>query len=209
VDVGHRRLRGEDGADVGDRVEVEHPIAGGVLSEHLGLLGGGRVSERHPDHEPVELRLGKRIGALVLGRVLGRKDDERPRQLVLVGVDRDVALLHALEQARLRLRRSPVDLVDEDDVREHRARVKLESRLALVEDVGADDVGRKQVGGALHAGVLGVERAREGPGERRLADPGVILDQHVTLGEQGDEQVTNDVVGDLDRPLDVVSQPPA
>ena len=170
-----------------------------MLLEHLRLVGGARVAERDPDHEPVELRLGQRVGALVLGRVLGRDDDERARQLVLVAVDGDVALLHALEQARLGLRRAAVDLVDEDDVREHRPGVELEPGLALVEDVGADDVGGQQVGRALDARVLGVDRAGERPGERRLADPGVVLDQHVALGEQRDEEVADDAVVDLDR----------
>ena len=178
-----------------------------MLLEHLRLLDRARVAERDPDHEPVELRLGQRIGALVLGRVLGREDDERAGELVLVAVDGDVALLHALEQAGLGLRRAAVDLVDEDDVGEHRPGVELEARLALVEDVGADDVGRQQVGGALDARVLGVDRARERPRERRLADARVVLDQHVALGEQGDEQVADDGVVDLHRQLDVVPQP--
>ena len=123
-----------------------------------------------------------------------------------MAVDRDVALLHALEQARLGLRRAAVDLVDEDDVGEHRPRVELEAALALVEDVGADDVGRQQVGRALDARVLGVDRARERARERRLADARVVLDQHVALGEQRDENVADDTVADLDRPLDVCPQ---
>ena len=74
-----------------------------------------------------------------------------PRQLVRRGVDGDLALLHALEQAGLGLRRGAVDLVDDHDVGEDRAGPELEPRLALVVDVGADDVGRQQVGRALHA----------------------------------------------------------
>ena len=92
-----------------------------------------------------------------------------------------------------------VDLVDEDDVGEHRPRMELEAGLALVEDVGADDVGWEQVGRALHAGVIGVEGAGQRAGEGRLADSRVILDEHVPLGEQGYEQVTDDAVIDLDR----------
>ena len=68
-----------------------------------------------------------------------------------VDVDGHVPLLHALEQAGLRLRRRAVDLVDEHDVGEHRAGPELEALLALVVDVGADDVGGQQVGRALDA----------------------------------------------------------
>ena len=52
-------------------------------------------------------------------------------------VDGDVALLHALEQARLRLRARAVDLVDDHDVGEDRPGAELEAALALVVDVGA------------------------------------------------------------------------
>ena len=68
---------------------------------------------------------------------------------------------------------------------------ELEPALALVEDVGAHHVGRQQVGGALHARVLGVDRARQRPRQRRLADPRVVLDQHVALGEQRHEHVAH------------------
>ena len=98
-------------------------------------------------------------------------------------VDRDLPLLHALEQPRLGLRRGAVDLVDQDDVGEHRAGVELEAGGSLVEDVGADQVGGQQIGGALHPRVLGLQRAGEGTGERGLADAGGVLDQHVPIGE--------------------------
>ena len=158
-----------------------------MAGEHARLVGGVRVAEREPDHEAVDLRLGQRVGALVLDRVLRREDEERARELVRVDVDGDVALLHALEQAGLRLRRGAVDLVDEHDVGEDRAGAELEALLALVVDVGADDVGRQQVGRALHARELAVDRARERAGQRGLADARVVLDEDVALGEQRDD----------------------
>ena len=119
-------------------------------------------------------------------------------------VDGDVALLHALEQAGLRLRRGAVDLVDDHDVGEDRAGAELEARLALVVDVGADDVGRQQVGRALHARELAVDRARERARQRGLADARVVLDEDVALGEQRDDHVLEDLVADLDGAADVV-----
>ena len=130
------------------------------------------------------------------------------RELVRVHVDGDVALLHALEQARLRLGRRAVDLVHEHDVGEDRPRPELEARLALVVDVGADDVGRQQVGRALHARELAVERARERARERGLADARIVLDEDVALGEEGDDDVAQHVVADLDGAADVVLDPP-
>ena len=179
-----------------------------MVGEHPGLGAAVGVAERDPDHEAVDLGLGQRVGALVLDRVLRREHEERPRQLVGVDVDRDAALLHALEQARLGLRRGAVDLVDEHDVGEHRAGAELEPLLALVVDVGPDDVGGEQVRGALDARELAVDRARQRARERRLADARVVLDQHVALGEQRDQQVLERLGADLDRARDVVGEPP-
>ena len=93
-------LRGADHRHLRHRLQVLNPVALRVLLQHRRLVVGARVAHRDADHEPIELRLGQRIGALVLGRVLRREDDEGPRELVRVAVDRYPALLHALEQAR-------------------------------------------------------------------------------------------------------------
>ena len=90
-------------------------------------------------------------------------------ELVRVHVDRDAPLLHALQQAGLRLRRRAVDLVDEHDVGEDRPGPELEALVALVEDVRADDVGGQQVGGALHA------RELAGPARARAPRASVVL----------------------------------
>ena len=146
--------------DVSDRLEVQHRVAHRVLGQHRGLLARRRVAQAHAQHEAVELRLGQRVGPLVLDGVLGGQHHERARKLMRVRVDCHAALLHALEQTRLRLRRRAVDLVDQHDVREHRARPELEAVLALVVDVRPDHVGRQQIGGALDARKLGVDGAR-------------------------------------------------
>ncbi len=138
--VGDRGLGGHHLAHVAHRPELEHAIARAVVGEHLGLVVGGGIAERDADHEAVELGLGKRVGAFVVERVLGGDDEERAGELVGVHVDGHLALLHALEQARLGLRRRAVYLVDQHDVGEHRAGAKLKPRLALVEDARAHDV---------------------------------------------------------------------
>ena len=127
-----------------------------MLAEHRGLVVRARVAERDAHHEPVELRLGQRVGPLVLDGVLRREHDERPRQLVRVDVHRDAPLLHALEEARLRLGRRTVDLVNQHHVREHGPGPELEARLALVEDVRAHHVRGQQIGRALDPRVLGI-----------------------------------------------------
>ena len=201
-------MRGLDGVDdlgaVGDRLQVHDAVVGLVPHQHPGLFRGGRVAERQPDHEAVDLRLGQRIRALVLDRVLRREHEERPRELVRGRLDRDLALLHALEQAGLGLRRGAVDLVHQHDVGEDRAGPELEARLALVVDLRADDVRGQQVGGALHARELAVDRARERARQGGLADARVVLDEDVPLAQHRHGQVLEDFVADLDRLADVV-----
>ena len=72
-----RGLRRQDRADVGDRLDLEDAVGGGVLGQHLRLLTGTRVAHRQLDHEAVELGLGKRIGALVLRSGSGSRSPGR------------------------------------------------------------------------------------------------------------------------------------
>ena len=94
----------------------------GLLGEHARLVGERRVADRHLHREAVELGLGQRVGALVLDGILGRDHEEGPIELIALAVDRDLRLLHRLEQCGLRLRRGTVDLVDEQHVGEDRDR---------------------------------------------------------------------------------------
>jgi len=84
------------------------------------------------------------------------------------------------------------DLVGEDDFLEQRALDELE--LALVVDVGAGEVAGQQVGGELDA----AEAAMDGGGERlhggRLGQPQRAFDQHVTVGEQADDQPVEQIL---------------
>ena len=86
------------------------------------------VRERHVEleEEAIELRLGQRVRAFHLERVLRREDEERLLEHVRRVADRDAVLVHRLEQRALRLRRGAVDLVGEDDVREDRALAEVE-----------------------------------------------------------------------------------
>jgi hypothetical protein len=99
-----------------------------VRCEHLHLVVARGQADVQLEQEAVELRLGQRVGALVLDRVLRRADDERVGQQPGRAVDRHLPLLHRLEQRRLRLRRRAVDLVGEQQVGEDRARAEGELR---------------------------------------------------------------------------------
>ena len=100
----------------------------------LVVLG---IADRHLEHEAVDLCLGQRVGPFRLDRVLRRHHEERIRHRVARVPDRDLALLHHLEQGGLHLRRRPVDLVREQEVAEDGAELGVELTLAGAVDARA------------------------------------------------------------------------
>ena len=93
--------------------------------------------------------------------------------------DRDLPLLHRLEQRALHLRGRPVDLVGQDEVREDRPERDLELAELLVEDPRPDDVRGDEVGRELDALELSADRLRERLHRHRLREPGNALDEEV------------------------------
>ena len=177
---------GLDLRGVGDGGEVVERRLALEAVEHGHLVGQLEVAEVHLDEEAVDLRLGQREGAAELDRVLGGQHDEGRGQGVGDPVDGDLALLHGLEQRRLRLGGGPVDLVGEEDLGEDRALAELELGGLEVEDRDPGDVPGEQVGCELEP----LEVAAGGPGhclgEHRLAHPGHVLDEHVAAAEEGE-----------------------
>src|SRR5690606_23618567 len=82
-----------------------------AVEQHLLLALAPRVADYEPHHEPVELSLWERVGALVLNRIRRRNHMERSRERKALSFHRDLSLGHRLEQRRLRLGRGAVDLV--------------------------------------------------------------------------------------------------
>ena len=116
--------------DPDDRSEAVERVTVELRVDDRDLLVERRIAERRPDQEPVELRLRQWERPLLLDRVLRREQQERVRERVRDAVDRHLPLGHRLEQRGLRLRQGPVDLVDEEDVGEHRTGLELEPSLA-------------------------------------------------------------------------------
>jgi hypothetical protein len=210
-------LGGVDGSDGRDHAPQVHERDEGLqdvegadalaLLHHPQLALGVGVAERDPRHEPVALRLGERVRALHLDRVLRRDHEERIGQGVRDAVDGDLALLQALEQGRLRLRRRPVDLVADHDVREDGAGLELEPARGPVEDGHARDVARQQVGRELDARDRRVDRLGQCAGELGLADAGDVLDEEVPLGEQDGQRRADGAVLPVDDRPDGLEDP--
>jgi hypothetical protein len=177
----------------GDRFQLVQRGGGAVRVEHLQLGGRRRVPDGDAGGEPVPLRLREGIGALHLDRVLRGDHHERGLQPVGGPVDGDLTLLHAFQQRGLGLRRGPVDLVADDEVREDRSRLELEVAAFLVIGVDSGDIAGQQVGGELHPPHRAVDGFRQRLRQHRLPHARHVLDEQVPLGDQDGEREPNGV----------------
>ena len=98
------------------------------------------------------------------------------------------------KKRRLNLRRGPVDLVRQDDVGEDRSLLYAELAVALIEDGGPDDIGRKQVRRELDPPEVRVEGLGEGSHHERLGEARQALQKNVATRQQGYEQPLHGLV---------------
>jgi hypothetical protein len=135
--------------------------------------------------------------------VLGCHHQEQLRQRVGFPADSDLPFGHGLEQGGLYFGRRAVDFIGEDQVMEQRALLKMEAALLRTVDLGAGEVGRKQVGRELDAVEIAFDALAEhfdGPG---LGQPGRAFHQQVPVGQEGDQQavdqgfLADDVAADI------------
>ena len=161
---------GRGPARSGPRARVS---AGGVVPFKDGaLILQSWIIDAELEQEAVQLRLGQRVGALEVDRVLGGEDGEVRAQGVADAVDGDLALFHALKQGGLGARGHAVDLVDEQKAGEDGALVQHEFLRAGAEDVGAEDVGGHEVRGRLHTMEVEPQPLAEQLDSERFGDAG-------------------------------------
>ncbi len=184
-----------------DRLAPAHP------HQDLALLEPGRIVHPHLEKKPVELRLGQRIGAFLLDRVLGGEHQERRWQRVGRAPDGDLALLHRLEQRRLHFRGSAVDLVGQNDVGEQGALLGMKLLGLLVEDHRPDDIGRQKIRRELDSGEGGVENLGQGPDREGLGQAGHALEQDVPPGQEPDQETLDHATLAHDPATDLVGHP--
>src|SRR2546427_3014934 len=151
--------------------------------DDLDLLLPRRIADVNLQEKPVHLSFRERIRAFMLNRILRRDHEERPVQVERLALQGSLAFLHRLEERALGLRRRPVDLVREEDVREDRASSKDEVAALAVEHVRPSDVRRQQVRRELNATEREAEARGEGFRDERLRQPGDVLDQEMTVAE--------------------------
>ncbi len=207
VDVLHRLLRRQQLINVHDLLQRVDRVGVLLPVENLDLLVLAGVAEADAQHEAVELGLGQGERAFVLDRVLRRQHHEGHVEQVGVAVDGHLALLHRLQQGRLRLGRGAVDLIDEDDLGVDGAGAKLELACALVKDGHAGHVTGQHVGRELDALELAADRFGQRLGQHGLAHTGHVLDEDVALAQQAQHgQLYRLALADDDM-LDVLNDP--
>src|SRR5690606_16180368 len=173
----HRVRRGATGAL---RVETVR-----ITIENRYLVRSGGAGNTDLQQESVELCLRQRIRTLVLDRILRGKDGEQRPERPGLAIYGHLSLLHRLQQRRLRLRRRTVDLVGEEQVREHGPGNELEPALRLAKDAHACDVGRYQVRRELDTPETRAERPGERPDQQGLGDTRYALEQYVPSSQHG------------------------
>src|SRR6202042_3342224 len=97
-----------------------------------------------------------------------RKHHERQRQGQSGAFDGHLVFLHRLQEGGLRLGGGAVDLVGQQNLAKNRALAKDEIVGLAVENIGAGDVRRQQVGGELDSLVLDAEQSGKCLGKRGL-----------------------------------------
>ena len=124
----------------------------------------------HADHhaEAVELRFRQREHAFLFDRILSGKNPEWIFQLIRRFTDRDLPFLHGFEQGALRLLRSAVDFVRENQIRENRSLFCSEFSGLAVEYLRSENVGGKHVRRELNALELRVDGVRDGRHQQRF-----------------------------------------
>ena len=85
---------------------------------------------------------------------------------------------------------------------------RLPGRAILLDDLGAEDVGRHQVGRELDAVEPQVDRLGELLDEQRLGQPGHAAQQAVPAGEKRDQDLADDALLADDRLAELAFEPP-
>ena len=130
----------------------------------------------------------------MLHGILRRDYKEGLWQFVRVGVDRDLAFVHGLEQRRLGLGRGAIDFVGQQNVGEDRAALEFESLFERRKHRDAQNIRRQHVAGELHALKGAIDGAGKSLPKRGLANSGNTFDQQVSAGKNADQREANHVV---------------
>ncbi len=167
------------------------------------LLVTPGIADEDLEHEAVDLRLGQRVRALGLDRVLRRHDEERVGHgnvswpivtwrscITSSSADCTFAGARLISSASRKLQKTGPSSVSK-------------RRAAGLEDPRADEVGGDEVGRELHAAEGAAEHGRGRLDRQRLREAGNALDQQVAAGDEAHEHALEHLVLPGDHALDL------
>src|SRR5262249_2552296 len=118
--------------------------------------------------------------------ILGSNDEERLGQWMRARVDRNLPLVHGLEQSGLSFRSGAVDLIRKQNVGENRTALELELLFHSGINRDADHIRRQHVAGELYSLKGAVNGTCQGLAQRSFADAGYTFDEQVSTREDRD-----------------------
>ena len=181
----------------------------GGAGEDFAEFSAAGIADDQFEKETVELRFRQRISAFLVNRILGGHDKERLLEFANLAAGGDAFLLHGFEHGGLRFGGGAIDFVGENQVGKNGAVLELEFAFAaggFHDDVGAEDVGRHEIGSELNAVEAHVESFAESADEECFAEAGDAFEEDVTSAENGDEGAFDDGVVPDDHLADFIAQ---
>ena len=178
-----------------------------MAHEHLLLLRLGGVADDELEEEAVELRLGQRVGALVLDGVLGGDHEERVGQRA--GVPSSVTCRSCMASSSADCVLGGVRLISSARsrlVNTGPGRKRKLPSARLVEHALPDDVAGHEVGRELHALEVHVERRGDRLHQQGLRRAGHTLEQDVAPHEQRGHQAGQRALLAHDHLADLLAQ---
>ena len=172
----------------------------------VGMIG---IADGEAQHKPVHLGIRQHLGAFGAGGVLRGDDDEGLGHRIGVVVDRDLALLHRLQQGGLGAAVGPVQLVRQEEVAEHSALLIAHLAAVFIVDGKARDVRGQHVRRKLDTVIVQAKCFGEGHCHGGLSHTGNVLhqnvaacdhrqqhlDQHIVLADNGLADLAHDLLG--------------
>ena len=110
----------------------------------LAFLRFFGIADVQLQHEAIELRFRKLIGAFLFERILRRENKKRIGEGICFLANRHLALLHRFEQRALHFGRRAIDFVRQNQIRKERAELRRELARARIINERADQIGRQQ-----------------------------------------------------------------
>ena len=177
-----------------------HRLAGGEGVHMVAVLQQRRragpigIAHTQLEHETVQLGCGQHLRTRRTHRVFRCQHDKGLRQGPGHAVHGDLQLLHSLQQSGLGLAGGTVDLVRQQQIGHNGSGLIFQLAVCLIEYGETDNIRGQGIGSELDT--LGVQTQGLGKrlGQGRLAHAGHILQQHMALGQDGQQHLADDVL---------------